>query len=157
MTVSKAQYATCAHAIKHNEYGLGARLLLGELVYKKEQYKDAAVEYLEALELADSMTVPQAQADSIRQLYEPLLESQQHQKDQDLNRRLCENIRGLLMRPDWRDQIHKTREHIRRGQDADTLAPLAEVMLQAQSSSVIESMNQHPSVGPPRHSALCHG
>jgi tetratricopeptide (TPR) repeat protein len=131
-----------AHAIKHNEYGLGARLMLGELVYKKEQYKDAAVEYLEALQLADSITVPEAQADNIRQLYEPLLESQQHQKDQDLNRRLCENIRGLLMRPDWRDQIHKTREHIRRGQDADTLAPLAEVMLQAQSSGVIESMNQ---------------
>ena len=116
--------------------------LLGDLLFKKGQLKDAALEYLEALQLADATTVPEAQADDIRQLYEPLLEAQQRQKDQDINRRLCDNIRALLMRADWRDEIHKTREHTRRGQDDAALAPLAEVMLQAQSSSVIESINR---------------
>jgi tetratricopeptide (TPR) repeat protein len=131
-----------AHAIKHDEYGLGARLLLGDLLRKKGQYRDAALEYLQALQIADGMTVPQERSDDVRQLYEPLLESQQRQKDPEVNRRLCENIRALLMRPDWRDEIHRTRENMHHGADDQGLAPLAEVMLQAQSSGVIESMNR---------------
>lgn len=130
-----------AHAIKHNDYGLGARLLLGDILLRKGQLKDAAMEYLHALQLADSLTVPEEQSDNIRQLYEPLLEAQQGQKDDEINRRLCENIQGLLMRADWRDQIHRTREQMPHGSDGN-LAPLAEVMLQAQSSSVIESITR---------------
>lgn len=131
-----------AHAVKHKDYGLGSRLLLGEILYKKGQVRDAAPEYLEALKLANSTTVPEQQSDDVRQLYEPLIEAQQNQKDEDINRRLCENIRGLLMRPDWRDQIYRTREQTRKGQDGSIPTPLAEVMLEAQSSSVIESVNR---------------
>ncbi|MCL4531078.1 MAG: tetratricopeptide repeat protein [Chloroflexi bacterium] len=130
------------HAIKHKDYGLGSRLLLGEVYFKKGQISSAAIEYLEALKLADSMTVSDEQADEIRQLYEPLIESQQNQKDDNTNRRLCENVGKLLMRADWRDQVHHTREQLRRAADSNTLTPLAEVILQAQSSSVIESINR---------------
>jgi tetratricopeptide (TPR) repeat protein len=130
-----------SHAVKHNDYGLGARLLLGDVLLKGGQPKDAAVEYLEALQLADASTVPEDKSDDVRQLYEPLLESQQRQDDADANRRVCENIRALLMRPDWRDQIHRTRENMHHGGD-DSVIPLAEVLLHAQSSGVIESMNR---------------
>lgn len=129
------------HAVKHNDYGLGSRLLLGEILFKKGQLKQAALEYLEALKLADSMTVPEDQADEIRQLYEPIVEAQQNQIDDTANRRLCENVSKMLMRPDWRDQIHHTREQMHRAQERNTPTPLAEVVLQAQSSSVIESIN----------------
>ncbi len=131
-----------AHAIKHNDYGLGARLLLGKMLLQKGQHRDAALEYLQALQMADAQTVPAEQADNVRQLYEPLIESQQAQKNQDTNRRLCENIHALLMRPDWRDQIHRTREQMHHGSDSNVIAPLAEVLLQAQSSSVIESIDR---------------
>ncbi|MGE5071800.1 MAG: tetratricopeptide repeat protein, partial [Anaerolineae bacterium] len=131
-----------SHAIKHNDYGLGARLLQGDLLLKKGQVKDASIEYLQALQLADAATVPAEKADDVRQLYEPLLEAQQNQKDDEANRRICENIRGLLMRADWRDQIHRTRENMPHGGDDGAIVPLAEVMLQAQSSGVIESMNR---------------
>ncbi len=130
------------HAIKHHDYGLGSRLLLGDVYFKKGQVQSAAIEYLEALKLADSMTVSDEQADEIRQLYEPLIESQQNQKDDNTNRRLCDNVSKLLMRADWRDQVHRTREQLRKAQDSNTLTPLAEVILQAQSSSVIESINR---------------
>ncbi len=131
-----------SHAVQHNDYGLASRLLLADILFKKGQLKDAAMEYLEALKLADSMTVPAEHADAIRQLYEPLIESQQGQKDETVNRRLCENVSKMLMRTDWRDQIHKTREQIHKTQDDETPVPLAEVILQAQSSSVIESINR---------------
>lgn len=130
------------HAIKHNDYGLGSRLLLGDLLFKKGQLRDAALEYLQALQIADAETVHHERADDVRQLYEPLLEAQQRQKDQDTNKRLCENVRALLMRPDWRDQIRRTRENLPHGADDGAIVPLAEVMLQAQSSGVIESMNR---------------
>jgi tetratricopeptide (TPR) repeat protein len=131
-----------SHAIKHNDYGLGARLLMGDILFKKNQVKGAAMEYLDALKLADVMTVPADEADEIRQMYEPLIESQEGQKDEVVNRRLCENVSKLLMRPDWRDQVHRTREQMRKSQDGNAFSPLAEVVLQAQSSSVIESINR---------------
>ena len=45
-----------AHAVQHRDYGLGARLLLGEILFKKGIFKDASLEYLEALRLADAST-----------------------------------------------------------------------------------------------------
>jgi tetratricopeptide (TPR) repeat protein len=45
------------------------------------------------------------------------------------------------MRPDWREQLHKTRDQMPK-QDGDMIAPLADMILQAQSSSVLESMNR---------------
>jgi tetratricopeptide (TPR) repeat protein len=128
-----------AHAVNHREYGLGARLLMGEMLYKKGLFKDASVEYLQALKFADSMTVPEDQADDIREMYEPFVEAHQAQKDEDICRHLCDNIRGLLMRADWRDQIHQTRQQLQKEERA---APLAEVMLQAQGSGVVESVNR---------------
>jgi tetratricopeptide (TPR) repeat protein len=131
-----------AHAVKHTDYGLGSRLVLGDILFKKSQFKDAALEYLEALKLADSFTVPPEQSDDIRQLYEPLIEAQHDQKDEEVNKNICKNIRTLLLRSDWRDEIYKTREQTRKGDEGSTPAPLAEVLLEAQSSNVIESINQ---------------
>ena len=93
-----------AHSVKHNDYALGSRLLLGDILFKKGQVKAALMEYLEALKLADAMTVSAEEADAINQLYEPLLESQQNQNDDTVNRRLCENVSKMLMRVDWRDR-----------------------------------------------------
>jgi tetratricopeptide (TPR) repeat protein len=128
------------NAVKHVDYALATRLLLGDIHFKKGKLKDAALEYLEALKLSDSMTVPAEQSDEMRQLYEPLIEMQQHQNEEETHRRLCENIRNLLLRPDWREQLHHTREQMPKP-DGDIPMPLAEVILQAQSSSVLESIN----------------
>ncbi|MDO8753882.1 MAG: tetratricopeptide repeat protein [Anaerolineales bacterium] len=129
------------NAVKHINYGLGTRLLLGQLLVKKSNFHEAVLEYLEALKLADAMTVPADQSDDIRQQYEPLIESYQGKSDETESRKVCENINSLLMRPDWREQLHKTREQMPK-QDGNMLAPLADVILQAQSSSVLESMNR---------------
>lgn len=127
-------------SIKHHEYALGSRLLLGDIQLKRGKVREAALEYLEALKQADSMTVAAEQADEIRQLYEPLIEAQQRQKDEDAHRRLCENVKSLLLRADWREQLQRTREQMPK-QDSGMPVPLAEVILQAQSTTVLESIN----------------
>lgn len=129
------------NAVKHNDYALGTRLLLGQLNEKKSFMQEAAMEYLEALKYADAITAPADIADDIRQQYEPLIESFQSQTDETAQRKVCENIRGLLFRPDWREQMQKTREQMPR-QDGDMPVPLADVILQAQSSSVLEAVNR---------------
>jgi tetratricopeptide (TPR) repeat protein len=131
-----------AHAVQHRDYGLGARLLLGEILFKKGLYHDASLEYLQALRLADASTVPEAQADETREQYEPFIETQQAQKDADISRRLCDNVRELLTRTDWREQVHRTRAETPRVEESAAFAPLAEVMLAAQSSGVVESINR---------------
>jgi tetratricopeptide (TPR) repeat protein len=129
------------HAVKHNDYNLAARLLQGQLLVKKGQVKDASIEYLEALRLADSMVVPADQSEEVRQYYEPLIEAQQTQSDEDACRRLCDNVSGFLMRADWRDQLHKAREQMPK-QEGGTIMPIADVLLQAHSSQVLESVNR---------------
>lgn len=129
------------NSVKHEDYGLASRLLLGQIISRTGNFREAATEYLEALKFADSMAVPTDQADDLRQQYEPIIESYQGQTDEAILRKVCDNIHGLLMRPDWREQLHKTREQMPK-QDGNFAAPLADMILQVQSSSVLESMNR---------------
>lgn len=128
-------------SIKHKDYALATRLLLGDLFFKKSRFKEATLEYLEALKLADAATVPADKADEIRQGYEPLIEAHQGEKNEETLRHICENIQSLLVRPDWREQLVRTRDQMPK-QEGGMLAPLSEVILQVQSSSVLESMNR---------------
>ena len=129
------------NSVKHNDYALGTRLLLGQMAAKKSDFKEAALEYLEALKYADSVTAPGDQGDDIRQQYEPIIESHQSKEDETELRKICDVIGGLLLRADWREQLHKTREQMPK-QEGEYTAPLADVILQAQSSTVLESMNR---------------
>ena len=67
------------NSVKHHDYALGTRLLLGQLLVKKSNFNEAALEYLEALKLADAITVPAEKADEISQQYEPLIEAHENQ------------------------------------------------------------------------------
>lgn len=129
------------HAVKHQDFGLAARLLMGQLNQKMGRLGPASLDYLEALKLADAMIVPTEQSDEIRQMYEPLIEAQANETDEVALKRLCENINEMLMRKNWRDHLYKAREQMPKSQDGDMPMPLAEVILQAQSSQVLESIN----------------
>jgi tetratricopeptide (TPR) repeat protein len=128
------------NSVKHHDYALGTRLLLGQMLAGKLRFGEAALEYLEALKLADSSTVSADRADDLSQQYEPLIESHENQQDEVVLRKVCENIHSLLIRPDWRDQLHKMREQLPK-HEGDAPIPLAAVILEAQSSSVLEAMS----------------
>ena len=74
-------------------------------------------------------------------MYEPLIEAQATQTDETSLKRLCDNINEMLMRKNWRDHLHKAREQLPKSQEGDMPMPLAEVILQAQSSQVLEAIN----------------
>ena len=128
------------HSVKHADFALASRLLLGQIYVKMARYKEAAIEYLEALKLADSLVVAHDLADEIRQLYEPILEAQSALTDEGAFKILCENVHKMLMRPDWREHLLKSREQLPRA-EGEVPLPLAEIIIQAQSSQVLESIN----------------
>ena len=129
------------HSVKHNDFGLAARILLGQIHQKMGRLNAASIEYLEALKIADAQIVPAEQSDEIRQMYEPLIEAQAAQTDEVAAKRLCDNINNMLVRKNWRDHLYKSREQMPKSQEGDMLMPLAEVILQAQSSQVLESIS----------------
>ena len=129
------------HAVKHHEFALGARLLMGQINQKLGRLGPASIEYLEALKLADAMIVPADKSDEIAQMYEPLIEAQATQTDEKALSRLCDNVDEMLMRRNWRDRLYKAREQLPKSPDGEMLMPLAEVILQAQSSLVLEAIN----------------
>ncbi len=128
------------HAVKHADFALGTRLLLGQILAKMERYTEGSIEYLEALKLADSTVVQPEQSDEIRQLYEPIIEAQSTQRDEAALKTLCANIEKMLVRADWREHLYKSREQMPRN-EGDVPMPLAEILIQAQSSQVLEGMN----------------
>ena len=127
-------------SVQHELFGLGARLLLALTLYKMGAFKDASMEYLEALRIADSESVPADQAEILKQLYEPLIESYTHQSDIKLQKRLCENISKMLIRPDWRIQIQHARQQLPAQPEGSTPAPLAEMLTEATSGQLVESL-----------------
>jgi len=130
------------NAVKHVDYALGTRLLMGELLVKMGRISEASVEYLEALKQADAMVVQAEFSDEIRQLYEPLIEAQASETDETSQKQLCKNIQELLMRDDWHAHLVKTREQLPKVEKGDIPFPIAEVVIQAQSSQVLDAMNQ---------------
>ena len=128
------------HAVKHADFALASRLLLGQIMVKMARYKEASLEYLEALKLADSMVVAPELSDEIRQLYEPILEAQSTQKDEGSFKILCDNIHKMLLRPDWREHLLKARDQLPKA-EGEVPLPLAEIVIHAQSSQVLEGIN----------------
>src|SRR4030042_1656064 len=125
---------------QHELFSFGSHLLLALTLYKMNLTKEASIEYLEALRIADAESVPADQAEELLQLYEPLIESFSQQADEKLQKRICENISRMLIRPDWRDQIQLARQQLP-AQPSDSIPiPLAEMLTEATSSQIVESL-----------------
>jgi tetratricopeptide (TPR) repeat protein len=125
-------------SVKQADYTLASRLLMGNALRKSGRLAESAIEYLEALKAADSMTVPASQADEVRQLYEPLIDSQARQRDEKVMADLCDNIESQLVTPDWRQSLERARQQL--AQQSEGNLPLAEILLQRHSSQVVESL-----------------
>jgi tetratricopeptide (TPR) repeat protein len=126
-------------AVKHPDFALGARLVLARAYQKMGRPKEAAVEYLEGLRLADIQLVPAEQADALGQMYDPLIESQISQPP-DVQAKLCENIANFVLRTNWRDHLAQARTQIPSQAPGSPPMPLAEMIAETRGGQVVESM-----------------
>jgi tetratricopeptide (TPR) repeat protein len=127
-------------SVQHELFAFGARLLLGLTLNKSGLIKEASIEYLEALRIADAQSVSADQAEELLQLYEPLLEAYVHQTDERLQKRICENVSKMLIRADWREQTRLARQQLPAQPSDSAPIPLAEMLTEATSSQLVESL-----------------
>ena len=125
---------------RHIDYALAAQLVSGKILRALNRLPASAASYLEALKLADVAVVTPAEAETLQQLYEPLIEALSREKDAHVLTKLCDNVEQMLMRDNWRTNLKRMREGMA-SPDGQAL-PLAEIIVQAQSSQVIEAMKK---------------
>jgi tetratricopeptide (TPR) repeat protein len=127
-------------SVKHIGFSLGARLLIGQTFHKMDRIQDATIEYLEALKIADSESVPVDQSEQLAQLYDPIIESYTQQSDPEILESICSNITELILRPNWRVNILSARKQMPARAEGELPLPLAEMLTEAKSSQVVESL-----------------
>lgn len=128
-------------AMPHADFALGSRLLLGGIWYQQGKYKQAAERYLEALRSADAQVVSPKHADELRELYEPLMDALSREKNEDHQKKLCENIAELLVRSNWRTHLRNARQQLGDQENDSSPIPLAEVLIESSSSDVVVAMS----------------
>jgi len=127
-------------SVKNPDYELASHLLIADTLYGLGQFKEASAAALKALQIADTKSVPDEQADELSQLYEPIFESQTHvTKEEDLQY-LYQVINKQLERPDWRDYLKAARKQLPLQPEGSPPLPLAELLLETTNSQVVESL-----------------
>ncbi len=125
-------------SVKNPDFSLASNLLLGKIYYDAGKYSEAAINYLQALRLADITTVPEGQKEQLRQLYEPVIEAQANQTDDPQLKSICETIAGQLIQPDWRLLLLQARQQLPILAEGAPPMPVSEILLETRSAQVIE-------------------
>lgn len=137
-------------SVKNPSYALASYLLIAEVYERSGQYKEASLNYLQALKLADVESVPPAVAEELAQLYEPIFESQLRIEEEKDLRNLCTIISGQLLRTNWRQFLVEARTQLPPQIEGYPPLPLAEMLLETSSSQVVEALaliRQHAAEG----------
>ncbi len=127
-------------SVRNPAYALASFLLIGQLYEQSGQLKEASINFLQALRLADATTVPPNEAEELMQLYDPIFESSlQVSQDKDLLN-LCDVINNQLMRTDWRAYLKAARAQLPPQPAGSPPMPLAEMLMESTSSQMVESL-----------------
>ena len=127
-------------SVRNPSYALASYLLIGEIYEKTDQLKEASINFLQALKLADAVTVPAHEVEELMQLYDPVFESSmQVTQEKDLLN-LCNVINSQLVRSDWRAYLNAARAQLPPQPPGSPPLPLAEMLMESTSSQVIDSL-----------------
>ncbi len=125
--------------LDYADFALAARLLLGQIEEQRGDIKAAAMEYLQALKLADAHILPDEQAAEVRALYDTVQEDLLKKEDEALYRRIVENVREMLLKPRWEEQLREARSELSAAHEG-ALLPLTELIIASQSAQVLEAL-----------------
>lgn len=137
---SKKAVRLLQESVKNPAFAMASYLLLGKIYQAMNNLSEAAVAYLQALRLADSETLMGEDADELRQLYEPIIESQSREEKPEVLKNLCDSIQNQLVRPDWLVYLKMARQQIPPQPEGTPPLPLAEMLLESKSGQVVEMM-----------------
>lgn len=127
-------------AVKHPQFSLAVRLLLGEYAFHREDYKQSVGHYLEALRIADMQVVSPKHSIELSQLYDPLIETF-IRKEVPALKDISENIHALLMQPGWKKGLIQARNQLSE-QQIGSIRPVAEILAESRSGQLIDAIGK---------------
>ncbi|TLN20229.1 hypothetical protein FDZ74_05580, partial [bacterium] len=126
-------------SVKHPDYALASYLLMAQIQQQTGELGDAVSNALQALRMADMQTVKVEEADELRQLYEPIIESQTQTTDEKVLGDIYKTVMEQVLRPNWRDYLRLARTQLPPQPEGTPPLPLAEMLLESRSSQVVEA------------------
>ena len=127
-------------AVKHLDFALASRLLMGDYLGTQNRFPEAVVEYLQALKIADASVVPENKAEALRGQYEPLIAAAAHNTDEGATKLLCENIRHLLVQSNWRSGVHEARGQLLSSPHDLAPLPVADILTHSNSAQLVDAL-----------------
>ena len=128
-------------SLGHPELALGANLALGRLAKDKGDMAEAARYLLQALKLADSLTVESGQSKDLNQYYETLLATETEGDKKELEQ-IVDNTLEFLTGPEWLRRLKEAREELEKEGDGDGVVPIAEMLAVGDTDLVLRSMQR---------------
>lgn len=130
-----------AMAAGHPDLGLGANLALGRLAKEQGDLPEAARYLLQALRIADSLSVDGSQSAQLAQLYDTILTSQTEGDPEALGR-IVENTLSFLSGPGWMSRLRQARERLETQQPGGPVVPIAEMLAVPGTARVLQSLSK---------------
>ncbi|MBN1264044.1 MAG: tetratricopeptide repeat protein [Anaerolineales bacterium] len=128
-------------AIGHPELTLGANLALGRLARQAGDLTEAARHLLQALRIADTLTVSSDQSSQLNRFYDTIMVSQTKDDDQNLSQ-IVENTLAFLSGPHWLHRIKLARKKLESQGSSSTVIPIAEILAVGGTDRVVEAIER---------------
>jgi tetratricopeptide (TPR) repeat protein len=129
-------------AVGHPNLALGANLALGRLARLGEDLEEAARHLLQALKIADSLTVEKGESNQLDQFYDTILASQGEGNEEDLAK-IVESTLNFLSGPEWMDRLRQARHQLDSTQvEGGEVVPIAEMLAVGGTDRVLKSLKR---------------
>lgn len=129
-------------ALGHPGLALGANLALGRMAKDRKDLPEAARFLLQALKLADSLTVESSQSTELSQYYESLLATETEGNKKELGA-IVDKTLEFLTGPEWLKRLKEARVSLdKQVEHTGEVAPIAEILQVGDTDNISQSMRR---------------
>lgn len=128
-------------ALGHPELTLGANLALGRLSRQGGDLPEAARHLLQALRLADALTVSEDQSAQLNRFYDTIMVSQ-NEGDEETLSHIVENTLSFLSGPQWLHRVKMARRKLESQDSGSNVIPIAEILALGGTDRVVEAIER---------------
>ena len=129
-------------ALGHPELDLGANLALGRLAHHQNDLSEAARYLLQALKLADGLSVDKSQFSQLNQFYDAIQASMTGGDEKELAN-IVDNTLRFLSGPDWLQRLREARRELESQRPGPEVVPIVDLIREGEGTDrVLTAMGQ---------------
>jgi tetratricopeptide (TPR) repeat protein len=128
-------------AVGHPELALGANLALGRITRSRGNLEDAARYVLQALRLADNLSVGEGQSTQLNEFYDRIMATLSEGNEDELSN-IVENTVNFLSGPEWIERVKIAREQLDGQATGTAVRPIAEMMAEGRTDRVVHALEK---------------